>query len=62
MYIPAVNFSEEAIPELLTHPHTVAALGDGGAHVGSICDTSANVYLLTKWVREQGVRPMPPGG
>jgi N-acyl-D-aspartate/D-glutamate deacylase len=53
VYIPAANFSEEVIPLLLTHPHTVAALGDGGAHVGSICDTSANLYLLTKWVREK---------
>ena len=53
VYIPAANFAEEAIPELLGHPHTVAALGDGGAHVGSICDTSTNIYLLTKWVREK---------
>ena len=30
------------------------ALGDGGAHVGSICDASANLYLLNKWVREKG--------
>lgn len=52
VYIPAANFSEH-IPEMLTHPHTVSALGDGGAHVGSICDTSANVYVLTKWVKEK---------
>lgn len=52
VYIPAANFSEH-IPELLTHPHTVAALGDGGAHVGTICDTSANVYILTKWVKDR---------
>jgi N-acyl-D-aspartate/D-glutamate deacylase len=32
----------------------VVALGDGGAHVGSICDTSANLYVLTKWVKERG--------
>jgi len=51
VYIPAANFSEH-IPELLEHPYTVAALGDGGAHVGSICDSSANVYLLTKWVKD----------
>ena len=51
VYIPAANFSEH-IPEMLDHPHTVVALGDGGAHVGSICDTSANVYLLTKWVKD----------
>ena len=52
VYIPAANFSEN-IPEMLTHPYTVSALGDGGAHVGSICDTSANVYVLTKWVKDK---------
>ena len=38
---------------MLTHPHTVSALGAGGAHVGSICDTSANIYVLTKWVKDK---------
>jgi N-acyl-D-amino-acid deacylase len=52
VYIPAANFSDN-IPTLLSHPNTITALGDGGAHVGSICDTSANVYVLTKWVKEQ---------
>jgi N-acyl-D-amino-acid deacylase len=52
VYIPAANYSEN-IPTLLQHPYTVSALGDGGAHVGSICDTSANVYVLTKWVKER---------
>ena len=61
VYIPAANFDREAIPELLAHPHTVAALGDGGAHVGSICDTSSNIYLLTKWVREQQVFDLAEG-
>jgi N-acyl-D-aspartate/D-glutamate deacylase len=51
VYIPGANFSEN-IPALLEHPYTVAALGDGGAHVGSICDSSANVYVLTKWVKD----------
>jgi len=52
IYIPAANFTDH-IPELLTHPHTVSALGDGGAHVGSICDASANIYVITKWVKER---------
>lgn len=52
IYIPAANFAEQVIPELLSHPYTVCALGDGGAHVGSICDTSANLYVLTKWVKD----------
>ena len=54
VYIPAANFSEH-IPEMLKHPYTIAALGDGGAHVGSICDTSANIYVLTKWVKEKQI-------
>jgi len=54
VYIPVANFSEH-IPEMLQHPNTVVALGDGGAHVGSICDTSANLYVLCKWVRELGL-------
>ncbi len=53
VYIPAANFTEN-IAALLRHQYTVSALGDGGAHVGSICDTSANVYVLTKWVKEKG--------
>lgn len=53
IYFAAANLSDH-IPELLGHPNTVAALGDGGAHVGSICDTSANVYVLTKWVKDRG--------
>lgn len=61
VYIPAANFSAEIIPQLLCHPHTVSALGDGGAHVGSICDTSANIYLLTKWVREKKLIELTEG-
>ncbi|MCR9278627.1 MAG: D-aminoacylase [Pseudomonadaceae bacterium] len=55
IYLPSVNFEEELIPELLKHDHTVPALGDGGAHVGSICDSSSSIYLLTKWVRDEGL-------
>jgi N-acyl-D-aspartate/D-glutamate deacylase len=58
IYIPATNFTDN-IPTLLRHRNTVVALGDGGAHVGSICDTSANLYVLTKWVKERGEIELP---
>jgi len=64
IYIPAANFTDHVsdhIPELLQHPFTVAALGDGGAHVGSICDTSANLYVLTKWVKERDAFKLAEG-
>ncbi|MBK79636.1 MAG: amidohydrolase [Gammaproteobacteria bacterium] len=60
IYIAAANLSEH-IPELLGHPNTVVALGDGGAHVGSICDSSANIYVLTKWVKERGAFDLAKG-
>lgn len=58
VYIPATNFSR-FIPELLAHHLTVPALGDGGAHVGSICDASAALYLLIKWVKEAQTMALP---
>ena len=58
VYIPATNFTDN-IPTLLRHRYTVSALGDGGAHVGSICDTSANLYVLTKWVKERREIDLP---
>ncbi len=61
IYIPATSKSKEKIGELLSHPYTVEALGDGGAHVGSICDTSANVYLLTKWVFDEKLFSLEDG-
>lgn len=60
IYIPAANFFD-GIPELLGHPNTIVALGDGGAHVGSICDTSANLYVLTKWVKEKQALDLATG-
>jgi len=60
IYIPAANFSDN-IPELLQHPHTIVALGDGGAHVGSICDASANLYVLTKWIKERDMLKLEQG-
>lgn len=57
VYLPMANFSDNdgsAIQALLSHPNTVPALGDGGAHVGTICDGSATTFLLTEWVRKRG--------
>jgi N-acyl-D-aspartate/D-glutamate deacylase len=45
--------SLDALGEMLQSPHTVAGLGDGGAHVGTICDASYPTTLLTHWVRDR---------
>jgi N-acyl-D-aspartate/D-glutamate deacylase len=38
---------------MLAHPNTVVGLGDGGAHVGTICDASFPTTLLTLWTRDR---------
>ena len=55
-YLPALNFAGgnlDAVGEMLTHRHTVPGLGDGGAHVGTICDGSFPTTMLTLWGRDR---------
>jgi len=47
------HFTQDPIREMLLDPATVLGLGDGGAHVGAICDASVETYMLTHWVRDR---------
>jgi len=47
------NFNHDAIREMLLHPTSALGLGDGGAHVGAICDASIETTMLTHWVRDR---------
>ena len=38
---------------MMTHKDTVSGLGDGGAHVGTICDASFPTHALTHWGRDR---------
>ena len=38
--------------EMLSHPHCIPGLGDGGAHYGAICDASYSTYLLKQYVQK----------
>jgi N-acyl-D-aspartate/D-glutamate deacylase len=56
LYFPARNYSEfnlDAVHEMLQREDAVLGLGDGGAHVGSICDASMPTYLLAYWTRDR---------
>jgi N-acyl-D-aspartate/D-glutamate deacylase len=56
LYFPLHNFSDgslDAVRTMMTHAATVSGLGDGGAHVGTICDASFPTYLLTHWGRDR---------
>jgi N-acyl-D-aspartate/D-glutamate deacylase len=55
-YAPFLNYLDnnlDAAGEMLAHRHTVPGLGDGGAHVGTICDASFTTTLLTLWGRDR---------
>ncbi len=56
LYLPFLNYVDGSLDgchEMLVHPHTVPGLGDGGAHVGTICDGSFPTTLLAYWGRDR---------
>lgn len=55
-YTPFANYADNNLDccrEMLLHKDTVPGLGDGGAHVGTICDASFVTTLLTHWGRDR---------
>lgn len=55
-YVTFLNYAWgnlDAVREMLAHPHAVPGLGDGGAHVGTICDGSFPTTLLSWWGRDR---------
>ncbi len=56
LYVPLLNYVSgnlDTTREMLTHRDTLPGLGDGGAHVGIICDASTPTFLLTHWARDR---------
>lgn len=54
--LPVVNFADgtlNAALSMLRHPHSLFGLGDGGAHLGFLCDASLPTHLLTYWGRDR---------
>jgi N-acyl-D-amino-acid deacylase len=45
-------------PEMLTHPHTLVGLSDGGAHADMRCEAGYSTYLLGTIVREKQMLPI----
>jgi N-acyl-D-aspartate/D-glutamate deacylase len=56
LYVPVLNYGDgnlDPAGEMLAHPDTIVGLGDGGAHVSTICDASFPTTLLTLWGRDR---------
>lgn len=53
---PFENYYEgnlDIVRRMLLDAHTVCGLGDGGAHVATICDASYPTFLLAHWARDR---------
>ena len=60
---PLLNYADgdfTVIREMMTHPHTLMGLGDGGAHVGYICDASCMTHMIAHWTRDRTRGPKVP--
>ncbi len=56
LYTPFANYAENNLDccrDMILHENTVMGLGDGGAHVGTICDASFVTSLLSHWGRDR---------
>jgi len=63
VYFPLFNYARldlEHLRRMLEHPLALAGLGDGGAHVGTICDASFPTTSLAHWTRDRSRGPRLP--
>ena len=63
LLFPLLNYGEgsyEGLYGMMSDPNTVQGLGDGGAHVGLVCDASMTTYLLSYWVGSRSRGPRLP--
>jgi N-acyl-D-aspartate/D-glutamate deacylase len=52
--MPIVNYARGSLDDvhaMMTAPHTLYGLSDGGAHCGTICDASFPTSTLAIWVK-----------
>ncbi|MBX3502031.1 MAG: amidohydrolase family protein [Alphaproteobacteria bacterium] len=57
LYLPVTNYAGgnlDVVRDMIADPNTLIGLGDGGAHVGIMCDATATSYTITHWTRDRG--------
>jgi N-acyl-D-aspartate/D-glutamate deacylase len=62
LYLAMANYPDcslDSVGQILSHPDVVLGLGDGGAHVGTICDAGYSTYALMQWARDRKAGRMP---
>lgn len=56
LYFPFMNYAQGSLEpslEMMKDDYTVLGLGDGGAHLGTICDASFSTHMVTHWARDR---------
>jgi N-acyl-D-aspartate/D-glutamate deacylase len=56
LFVGTTNYYDKSLDpvrEMLTHRDTVPGLGDGGAHLGVMCDATYSTFMLTHWARDR---------
>src|SRR5258708_1324711 len=56
LHRPITNYVDgnlDVCAEMMQHPNTVMGLGDGGAHLGAICDSACTTHTLIHWTRDR---------
>ena len=56
LYLPVTNYAAgnlDVVREMIAAPNSLLGLGDGGAHVGIMCDATSTSYTLTHWTRDR---------
>jgi N-acyl-D-aspartate/D-glutamate deacylase len=56
LFYPTTNYvhgDHGVVHDMLADKDTILGLGDGGAHVGLICDSSLPSFMLTHWARDR---------
>jgi N-acyl-D-aspartate/D-glutamate deacylase len=60
LLLPLLNYgggSYDGLFEMMSDPASLNGLGDGGAHVGLVCDASMTTYMLSHWARDRSRGP-----
>lgn len=55
LYYPVLNQDLGAVAAMLTNKNVVVGLGDAGAHVAMTLDAGQPTYVLSHWVRDEGL-------
>ena len=55
LYYPVLNSDLGAVAAMLTNKNVVIGLGDAGAHVAMTLDAGQPTYVLSHWVRDEGL-------